>query len=87
MPRFFSITGGTFATPKLRIENDEDQLERSSLNMPIQVSCGQLRQRRIEPVHDGRVNNDHIRVRFYYGCDTNQGGKVLNRALNGARRT
>ena len=32
----------------------------------------QVRQRRIEPVHDGRVNNDHIRVQFYHGCDTNQ---------------
>src|SRR5712672_1465799 len=55
--------------------------------MPVQVSDVQLRQRRIEPVHDGRVNNEHIWVRFYHGYDTNQGGEVLNRALNGDRRT
>jgi hypothetical protein len=48
--------------------------------MPVQVSGVQLRQRRIGPVHDGRENNDHIRVRFY--CTTGvtpiRGEKYLN---------
>ena len=44
-------------------------------DLPVQGI--QLRQRRIEPVHDGRVNNDHIRVQFYHGCDTNQGERGI----------
>ncbi len=56
-----------------RIEDDEDQ--RSSLRMPVQVSGVQLRPRRIEPDMNGRVNDES------YTGDTNQWRDVLNRAL------